>query len=188
MSARFSPFCSRLSVCARFGTYNSCVLQAPSEAASLSGSGAVAQVGGQVLRWAGKTRLAGETVQVNTLQDVLTLDYNQERLSQYSVEWQPDDRHFSRVGSPRLYDHRYQSAQLELWQPGEVEWFVISLGLANVHAKVVSWPYSPLCSLMGRKAKDLRCLRPMLSSLHVEHNFSLMVPRLQTLMSLPSLC
>lgn len=176
MSARFSPFCSRLSVCARFGTYNSCVLQAPSEAASLSGSGAVAQVGGQVLRWAGKTRLcresftkwikgvqpepelvyqafsalcetrrlnkagyarfrnfllygernlAGETVQVDILQDVLTLDYNQERLSQYSVEWQPDDRHFSRVGSPRLYDHRYQSAQLELWQPGEVEWFVI---------------------------------------------------------------
>ena len=34
-------------------------------------------------------------------------------------------KHFTRVGSPRLYDHRYQSAQLELWQPGEVEWFVI---------------------------------------------------------------
>jgi len=73
----------------------------------------------------GERNLAGETVQVDILQDVLTLDYNQERLSRYSVEWQPDDRHFSRVGSPRLYDHRYQSAQLELWQPGEVEWFVI---------------------------------------------------------------
>ena len=31
-----------------------------------------------------------------------------------NVEWQPDGRHFSRVGSPRLYDHRYQSAQREL--------------------------------------------------------------------------
>ncbi|QBD77268.1 hypothetical protein EPA93_15215 [Ktedonosporobacter rubrisoli] len=55
----------------------------------------------------------------------MTLEYDQERLSRYSVEWQPDDRHLSRVGAPRLYQHGYQSAQLELWQPGEVEWFVI---------------------------------------------------------------
>ena len=73
----------------------------------------------------GERNLAGEKVQVDIFQDVLTLDYNQERLSRYSVEWQPDDHHFTRVGYPRLYDHRYQSAQLELWQPGEVEWFVI---------------------------------------------------------------
>lgn len=79
--------------------------------------------------------LAGETVQVDIFQDVLTLDYHQERLSRYSVEWQPDDRHFSRVGSPRLYDHRYQSVQLELWQPGEVEWFVIIRESAPVHQR-----------------------------------------------------
>jgi len=29
----------------------------------------------------------------------------------------------------QLYVNRYQSAQLELWQPGEVEWFVISATL-----------------------------------------------------------
>jgi len=73
----------------------------------------------------GERNLAGETVQVDIFQDVLTLDYNQERLSRYSVEWAPDDHNFTRVGYPRLYDHRYQSAQLELWQPGEDEWFVI---------------------------------------------------------------
>ena len=73
----------------------------------------------------GEWNLAGETVLVDIFQDVLTLDYHQERLSRYSVEWQPDDKHLRRVGSPRLYQHRYQSAQLELWQPGEVEWFVI---------------------------------------------------------------
>jgi len=73
----------------------------------------------------GERNLAGETVQVDIFQDVLTLDYHQERLSRYSVEWQPDDRHIARVDSPRLYQHRYQSSQLELWQPGEVEWFVI---------------------------------------------------------------
>ena len=73
----------------------------------------------------GEHNLARETIQVDIFQDVLTLDYNQERLSRYSMEWQPDDRHFARVGNPRLYQHRYQSAQLDLWQPGEVEWFVI---------------------------------------------------------------
>jgi len=73
----------------------------------------------------GERNLAGETVQVDIFQDVLTLDYRQEKLSRYSVEWQPDDHHLSRVGNPRLYHHRYPSAQLELWQPGEVRWFVI---------------------------------------------------------------
>jgi hypothetical protein len=35
------------------------------------------------------------------------------------------DKHLLRVGNPRLYDHPYQSPQLPLWEPGEVEWFVI---------------------------------------------------------------
>jgi hypothetical protein len=73
----------------------------------------------------GERNLAGETVLVDIFQDVLTLDYQQEKLSRYSVEWQPDDRHLARVGTPRLYRHRYQSSQLELWEAGEVEWFVI---------------------------------------------------------------
>jgi Integrase core domain len=73
----------------------------------------------------GERNLAGETVQVDIFQDVLTLDYHQEKLSRYSVEFQPDDHHFRRVGNPRLYQHRYPSAQLELWKPGQVEWFVI---------------------------------------------------------------
>ena len=69
--------------------------------------------------------LAGEITQVNIFQDFLTLEYEQEKLSRYSVEWQPDERHLARVGNPRFYRHPYQSPQQELWQPGEVEWFVI---------------------------------------------------------------
>jgi hypothetical protein len=34
-------------------------------------------------------------------------------------------KHLLRVGNPRLYDHPYQSPQLELWPPQAVEWFVI---------------------------------------------------------------
>ena len=29
------------------------------------------------------------------------------------------------IGNPRLYDHPYQSPQLQLWEPDEVEGFVI---------------------------------------------------------------
>lgn len=46
-------------------------------------------------------------------------------LAKYSVEWQPDDKGLRRVGNPRLYNHPYQSSQLELWSALEVEWFVI---------------------------------------------------------------
>ncbi len=73
----------------------------------------------------GERNLAGGKALVDIFQDVLTLEYNQEKLSRYSVEWQPDDRHPARVGASRLYEHSYQSLQLELWEPGEAEWFVI---------------------------------------------------------------
>src|SRR6266480_6027065 len=46
--------------------------------------------------------LAGEITQVNIFQDFLTLEYGQEKLSRYSVEWQPDERHLARVGNPRI--------------------------------------------------------------------------------------
>ena len=54
-----------------------------------------------------------------------TLEYGDHPLSRYSVEWQPDDKHLLRVGNPRLYDHPYQSPQLSLWEPSDVEWSVI---------------------------------------------------------------
>ena len=73
----------------------------------------------------GERGLAGEVALVNIFQDLLTLEYEQEKLSRYSVEWQPDERHLARVGNPRFYRHPYQSPQQELWQADEVEWFVI---------------------------------------------------------------
>lgn len=73
----------------------------------------------------GEQGLAGKKTLVNIFQDLLTLEYGEHPLSRYSVEWQPDDKHLLRVGNPRLYDHPYQSPQLALWAPGEVEWHVI---------------------------------------------------------------
>jgi transposase InsO family protein len=73
----------------------------------------------------GERSLAGQQTLVNIFQDMLTLEYQQEKLSRYSVEWQPDERHLARVGNPRLFQHPYPPAQLDLWELGEVEWFVI---------------------------------------------------------------
>jgi hypothetical protein len=73
----------------------------------------------------GEQGLAGKRTLVNIFQDTLTLEYGEQPLSRYSVEWQPDNTHLLRVGNPRLYDHPYRSTQLSLWAPGEVEWFVI---------------------------------------------------------------
>jgi hypothetical protein len=73
----------------------------------------------------GEQGLAGKKTLINIFQDVLTLEYGEHPLSRYSVEWQPDDTHLLRVGNARLYDHPYQSPQLPLWNPGEVEWHLI---------------------------------------------------------------
>lgn len=61
----------------------------------------------------GEQNLAGERTLVNLFQDILTLAYQEQPLSRYSVEWQPDEKHLLRVGNPRLYNHPYQSAQNE---------------------------------------------------------------------------
>ena len=73
----------------------------------------------------GERGLAGQKTMINIFQDTLALEYGEHPLAKYSVEWQPDDKHLLRVGNPRLFDHPYQSPQLELWPPGSVEWFVI---------------------------------------------------------------
>ncbi|MBA2679588.1 MAG: helix-turn-helix domain-containing protein [Ktedonobacteraceae bacterium] len=73
----------------------------------------------------GEQNLAGERALVNLFQDVLTLEYREQPLSRYLVEWQPDEKHLGRVGNPRLYNHPYQSPQLELWPTDSVEWYLI---------------------------------------------------------------
>ncbi len=73
----------------------------------------------------GERGLAGSKALINIFQDTLALEYGEHPLAKYSVEWKSDDKGLQRVGNPRLYDHPYQSPQLELWSSSEVEWFVI---------------------------------------------------------------
>ena len=40
---------------------------------------------------------------INVFQETLAVEYDEQTLAKYSVEWQPDDEHLLRVGNPRLY-------------------------------------------------------------------------------------
>lgn len=65
------------------------------------------------------------SIEVSIIQDTLALEYGEQPLAKYSVEWQPNDKSLRRVGNPRLYNHPYQSPQLELWSTSDIEWYVI---------------------------------------------------------------
>jgi len=56
----------------------------------------------------GERGLAGNKVLITIFQDTLALEYGENPLAKYSVEWQPDEKGIRRVGNPRLYDHPYQ--------------------------------------------------------------------------------
>jgi putative transposase len=73
----------------------------------------------------GERGLASKKTLINIFQDTLAIEYGEQPLAKYSVEFQPDDKHFTRVGNPRLYEHPYHSPQRDLWQPHEVQWYVI---------------------------------------------------------------
>jgi transposase InsO family protein len=74
----------------------------------------------------GERNLAGEKALVTIFQEVLAIDYHEHALTRYAVQWQPTNRkQLLRVGNARLYDHPYQSEQLELWPQGEVDWDMI---------------------------------------------------------------
>jgi hypothetical protein len=54
--------------------------------------------------------------------DTLTLEYANAPLSQYTVDYQPDKKHFRHVREPRHFQTPYQSPQEPLWEPDAVEW------------------------------------------------------------------
>jgi Integrase core domain len=58
-----------------------------------------------------------------TMRDALTLEYANAPLSQYTVDYQPDKKHFRRVREPRHFQTPYQSPQEPLWEPDAVEWY-----------------------------------------------------------------
>ncbi len=73
-------------------------------------------------RFYGEAGLARRQTVLWLYGDTLTLEYANAPLSQYTVDYQPDKKHFRRVKEPRRFETPYQSLQQHLWEPGTVEW------------------------------------------------------------------
>ena len=75
-------------------------------------------------RWRiyGERGLAGESAAVWLFGETLTLDYQEEPLAQYRVEFEPDEKHLRTISDAKLFEHRYASPQPVLWEVPDGEW------------------------------------------------------------------
>lgn len=73
----------------------------------------------------GERGLAKRTTTIWLSKEHLTVEYGDEPLSQYAVQYQPDEKYLRTILEPHHFETRYRSTQLDLWQPGEVEWHLV---------------------------------------------------------------
>lgn len=57
--------------------------------------------------------------------ETLTLEFRNTPLTQFTVAYQPDRQHFRRVTDAHRVVTQYRSPQLDLWEPGAVEWRLV---------------------------------------------------------------
>jgi hypothetical protein len=73
----------------------------------------------------GELGLAKRKTAIWLSKEHLTVEFGDEPLSQYSVQYQPDEKHLRNIVEPRHFETRYRSSQLDLWRYGEVEWHLV---------------------------------------------------------------
>jgi transposase len=76
----------------------------------------------------GELGLSGKRAAVWLYKETLTIEFAEEPLSQFAVDYQPDKKHLRHVTNPRRFETRYQSPQMSLWPEGEVEWHLVRRG------------------------------------------------------------
>ncbi len=69
--------------------------------------------------------LVGAPATVWLCGETLTIEHQDEPLSQFSVAFEPDKRHLARVDHPRLFETRFVSPQPFLWYLDGVEWRLV---------------------------------------------------------------
>jgi hypothetical protein len=73
----------------------------------------------------GEHGLARRQAAVFLYGETLLLEFSDEPLAQYSVEYEPDRRHLRDVVVRQLFETQYHSPQLPLWELGDGEWFKV---------------------------------------------------------------
>ena len=57
--------------------------------------------------------------------ETITLEHDDEPLSQFTAHFAPDKRHFMEVSDPRLFETRFESPQPFLWDMSDIEWRLV---------------------------------------------------------------
>jgi transposase len=73
----------------------------------------------------GEAGLAHEAATLWLYNEELTVVFGEQPLAYYTVEYQPDHKHFRSVTDPQVIETPYRSPQLALWELGEGEWLKI---------------------------------------------------------------
>ncbi len=76
-------------------------------------------------RMYGEQGLSGRAVVVWLYGETLTIAVENTPLTQYRVSYEPDLKQLRTVAEPRIFEHRYHTSQLSLWELGEDEWLKI---------------------------------------------------------------
>jgi len=71
----------------------------------------------------GEQGLAHKTAAVWLYKEALTVEFNDQPLSQYAVEYESDRRHLRAITDHRKFETQFRSPQLPLWELGDSEWF-----------------------------------------------------------------
>ena len=80
--------------------------------------------------------LAHQKANVWLSKEHLTVEYGDEPLSQYAVQYQPDDKHLRDIREPRHFATRYRTPQFDLWQTDAVEWHLVKRMPLDANAKL----------------------------------------------------
>lgn len=75
-------------------------------------------------RFYAEAGLAKKPVTVHLYTSTLKVEYQDEELAFYTVQWQDDTKHIKEVTNPRVIETRYRSPQLTLWTLGPDEWLL----------------------------------------------------------------
>ena len=73
----------------------------------------------------GEAGLAREAAALWLYNEELAVVFREQPVAYYTVEYQPDQKHFRSVTNPQLIETPYRSRQLALWELGEGEWLKI---------------------------------------------------------------
>lgn len=73
----------------------------------------------------GELGLAKRKTTIWLSKEHLTVEFGDEPLSQYTIQYQPDEKHLRTIVEPHHFEARYHSPQLDLWQQSEIEWHLV---------------------------------------------------------------